>query len=349
MGLGKTLQMISLIVSNSSSEETGASLGPTLIVCPLAVMQNWEAQVEEHVAPRALTILKYHGTDRNKDPHAIAEFDIVITTYDVVRRESDKEVGLHIVEWLRVVLDEGHIIRNHTTKMWKACHHLQAERRWALSGTPVQNKLDDLFSLLAFLRMHPWENYHIWKMHILSRVKAGGKHNQGIEWVKQILGSCCMRRTKSSTDKAGKKILNLPEKYEPLLIHVPWDKASRKRYDQLTIQYQQRVREMEMEGSLMSNYTSVLSMLLRKRQCCAHVALLPPASEMGNKKPEVDKESMLDSGECIICDKIATDAVIAKCSCRSIFCEICIESELREEGAVYTCPICEDEITKRMP
>eukprot|EP00494_Astrolonche_serrata_P024484 UN24742 len=180
MGLGKTLSMISLLVSNSKSPTTGTSLGATLIVCPLAVMNNWHHQVKEHCNRGALRCLEYHGSDRIGDPEYLREFDMVITTYHIVAQESKMEdTGLHAVKWLRVCLDEAHIIRSRKTKMWRACTALTAERRWALTGTPVQNKLDDLFSLFAFLRLKPWTEYKYWKTIILNQIKPG--NNTGIQ------------------------------------------------------------------------------------------------------------------------------------------------------------------------
>ena len=149
-------------------------MGPTLIVCPLAVMNNWVEQVQQHCARGSLRYLEYHGQDRIGDPDYLKDFHIVITTYHIVERESRmEETGLMGVKWLRICLDEAHTIRSRTTKKWRACCAIRAERRWALTGTPVQNKLDDLYSLFAFIQIKPWADYRFWKANVLQMMKGG--------------------------------------------------------------------------------------------------------------------------------------------------------------------------------
>eukprot|EP01084_Bolivina_argentea_P170846 296016_1 len=143
MGCGKTLQCISLIATNSgfdndnndNDNDSKMEQGPTLIICPVAVMSNWEKQIERHCVNNSFKVMKYHGSDRIKDVDIINKYDIVITTYGTVASEymgesdKDRELmrkhvglgGLQYVDWLRVVLDEAHKIRSKKTKIFKAC------------------------------------------------------------------------------------------------------------------------------------------------------------------------------------------------------------------------------------
>ena len=118
MGLGKTLQCISLIASNSGYKDKEDGVGPTLIVAPLTVIGNWVDQIEQHCAKNAFRILVYHGPNREKDLAVIQSHHVVITTFDIValeysdetdenREEMRKFYGcrLQYVSWLRVVLD----------------------------------------------------------------------------------------------------------------------------------------------------------------------------------------------------------------------------------------------------
>jgi len=129
MGLGKTLQVISLILTGGS--------GSTLIVAPVSVMSNWEQQIQRHVhekhAPR---VLIYHGNARQAAAESLPKFDVVITSYGTLTSEAN--LGpLFKVKWRRVVLDEGHTIRNAKTKVAVAACALQAQSRWVLTGTPM--------------------------------------------------------------------------------------------------------------------------------------------------------------------------------------------------------------------
>lgn len=136
MGLGKTLQIISLIMSD------GFENGPTLIVAPTGVLSNWEQQFSEHVKPDRLPrILRCHGSSKfhrlRKDD--ILQYNVVVTSYGMLASQfkSANWTALLGVNWRRVVLDEGHVIRNPSTKNAQAACKLQANSRWILSGTPL--------------------------------------------------------------------------------------------------------------------------------------------------------------------------------------------------------------------
>lgn len=133
MGLGKTLQIISLILTGGK--------GPTLIVAPVSVMSNWEQQIKRHVLPaHQPSVFIYHG-DNKCQPRDLTEYDVVITSYGKLSREREKGVRSVLlsqdIEWRRVVLDEGHTIRNARTKVALAACEIGAKSRWVLTGTPM--------------------------------------------------------------------------------------------------------------------------------------------------------------------------------------------------------------------
>lgn len=142
MGLGKTLEVISVILEGGQ--------GPTLILAPVSVMSNWTQQIERHIKKEfALNVLTYHGSNRRRlDHEGFAKYDVVISTYGTLSTEYmpggakspaavPRKEGLFSVNWGRVVLDEGHTIRNHATKAAVAATALLARCRWVLSGTPI--------------------------------------------------------------------------------------------------------------------------------------------------------------------------------------------------------------------
>jgi SWI/SNF-related matrix-associated actin-dependent regulator of chromatin subfamily A3 len=198
MGLGKTIQMIALILgtqkeaedfakkptavstvktsisieSSSSSSIQSADENSieklkskgTLIICPLSTVANWEEQLANHVQKGALDVYVYHGGSRISDPSHLINYDIVITTYNVSGTEFSKQSkgqknqqskntvndndsinsstssALQQIHWFRIILDEAHIIKDVTTVQSQAACSLKAERRWCLTGTPIQNK-----------------------------------------------------------------------------------------------------------------------------------------------------------------------------------------------------------------
>lgn len=126
MGLGKTLEMVSLILTGGS--------GSTLIVAPMSVMSNWEQQIRRHVLPdKQPSVLVYHGGKKN--PKELKKFDVVITSYGLLVQDPALSSGS--IEWRRIVLDEGHTIRNAKTKVALAACKVEAKSRWVLTGTPM--------------------------------------------------------------------------------------------------------------------------------------------------------------------------------------------------------------------
>ncbi|GAW25081.1 putative RAD5-like protein [Rosellinia necatrix] len=152
MGLGKTLQIISLIMKD------GFENGPTLIVAPTGVLSNWEQQFAEHVhADRVPRVLRCHGSPKYHQlkKSDILQYNVIITSYGVLASQfkSANWTALFGVNWHRVVLDEGHVVRNPNTKNAQAVCKLQADSRWILSGTPFVNNATDFWSALLFLRI----------------------------------------------------------------------------------------------------------------------------------------------------------------------------------------------------
>lgn len=133
MGLGKTLQIISLILTGGS--------GTTLIVAPVSVMSNWDQQIKRHVkAEHTPSVFTYHG-DKKAAARELMKYDVVITSYGKLAREAESGVSKVLlspsIEWRRVVLDEGHTIRNPRTKVATAACQIKAKSRWVLTGTPM--------------------------------------------------------------------------------------------------------------------------------------------------------------------------------------------------------------------
>src|SRR5699024_8335481 len=141
----KTVQFLALL----TDERTGGSApGPTLLVCPVALMSNWRRESEKF-AP-ALRVQVHHGADRhfgNDLASLVRACDLVLTTYGMVAREVEEFAAL---PWHRVVCDEAQALKNHGTGQARAVRSLPAASRIALTGTPVENDLEELWSIMEF-------------------------------------------------------------------------------------------------------------------------------------------------------------------------------------------------------
>ncbi|VFQ89003.1 unnamed protein product [Cuscuta campestris] len=228
-GLGKTISTIALILKERSPSPTvskpsvrakGRAAGGTLIVCPTSVLRQWSEELRHKVDNKAnLSVLVYHGCNRTKDPFELANYDVVLTTYSVVSMEVPKRpLGddegkdghpLGRVSWFRVVLDEAQNIKNYKTRVAKACCGLRAERRWCLSGTPIQNAIDDLYSYFRFLRFEPYSSYKNFHSSLKVPIQIWPKH--GYMLLQAVLRTVMLRRTKGSFID-GEPVITLPPK-----------------------------------------------------------------------------------------------------------------------------------------
>jgi SNF2 family DNA or RNA helicase len=142
MGLGKTIQLLSLITAQPPGS------GPTLLVCPMSLVGNWQREAARFTPD--LRVHVHHGADRldgDSLTQALAEADLVITSYGVATRDR---AALSTLTWARVVCDEAQNIKNHATKQARAVRALPAATRIALTGTPVENRLSELWSIMEF-------------------------------------------------------------------------------------------------------------------------------------------------------------------------------------------------------
>jgi len=155
----------------------------------------------------ALSVYIYHGTERNKDPSFLSGFDIVLTTFATLATEfattaTESNGPLMKVNWFRIVLDEAHTIKDRSTRTAKAAFTLQGSRRWAVTGTPIQNKLNELFSLFHFLQVQPYGDYSWWNNVIMKPIR--NRDERGLERLRSVLSTLLLRRTKDQKVRALK-------------------------------------------------------------------------------------------------------------------------------------------------
>ncbi|KAH8198118.1 hypothetical protein TruAng_007695 [Truncatella angustata] len=357
MGLGKTLQIISLIMSE------GLGNGPTLIVAPVSVLSNWEQQIKFHVKeeqqPR---ILVYHSC-KPMSASELRSHHVVITTYGMLSSEAKAKQSSRLfgVDWRRVVLDEGHTIRNAKAQLAQAAHMLKAKSRWVLTGTPIINNVKDFYSLLRFLKLSGGlQDEGLFSQVIARPIKqAHSRHPDRIKAVNllgHLMKDICLRRKKEMKFVN----LNLPAKTE--YIHrISFDKTEKTKYDALLAEAQGALEEFQKKSNKgqLGRYTNVLERLLRLRQVCNHWTLAKERvgdllSLFDDQKvvsltekniPILQKalQLMIDSGEeCAICFEEISQHQPVITACKHVFGKLCISKTIDLQGK---CPYCRAELT----
>ncbi|KAM5292811.1 LOW QUALITY PROTEIN: helicase-like transcription factor [Ctenodactylus gundi] len=331
----------------------------TLIICPLSVLSNWIDQFGQHIKSEVhLNFYVYYGPDRIRDPALLSKQNIVLTTYNILTHDygTKGDSPLHSIKWLRVILDEGHAIRNPNAQQTKAVLDLEAERRWVLTGTPIQNSLKDLWSLLSFLKLKPFLDREWWHRTIQRPVTMGDEG--GLRRLQSLIKSITLRRTKTSKIK-GKPVLELPER-KVFIQHITLSDEERKIYQSVKNEGKATIGRYFNEGTVLAHYADVLGLLLRLRQICCHTQLLtntvsssgPSAFSLGNDTPEELRTKLikkmkliLSSGsdeECAICLDSLMVPVITHCA--HVFCKPCICQVIQNEQPHAKCPLCRNDI-----
>ncbi|KAA0204036.1 hypothetical protein HAZT_HAZT007581 [Hyalella azteca] len=298
----------------------------TLVVCPASLMGQWEREANDRISRGRLSVLVYHGPRRDTSIGFICKHDVVITTYQLAMKEAFGKGGCSVKEkksdgipklsrsdqgclyqigWARIILDEGHCIRNHKSQTAQAMCMLKGGRRWILSGTPVQNKEMDMFSLVRFLRIAPFDEYICWKHQITN------SNVQGMRRLTMIVKAILLRRTKDQVDKSsGEKLVKLPDK-KTIVHELSLSQEEREIYDRIfrlsrnslyeymkTHEEKEREKESKTKDTLSVDVTSadkfrftptlgqkdlldesvkthhLLVLLLRLRQICCHPTLI---------------------------------------------------------------------------
>lgn len=294
MGLGKTITTLSLVLSCPKDLEydilpddhidkiKGYAPCTTLIVLPMALLTQWEREFMKVSTNPEHKCFIYYGSGSLGDLKSLLcgpnPPTVVLTTYGMIqseysRTDLSKGSGLFSVSFFRVILDEGHNIRNRTTKTAKAIYSLKADRKWILTGTPIINRLEDLFSLVHFLGMKPWSYHSLWKQCISAPFETGREVDVAIELLKSILDPILLRRTKNQKDANGKYLVELPPK-EVTIQKLTFNKREEAIYNWLKEKAVNSFNENFRSGMLFKNYSTILTQLLRLRQVCCHIDLI---------------------------------------------------------------------------
>ncbi|MDH4444672.1 MAG: DEAD/DEAH box helicase [Akkermansiaceae bacterium] len=260
MGLGKTLQTLAHILTEKKS---GHSRGlPVLVVAPTSVVPNWRAEALRFTPE--LRVLVLNGPDRKKYFRSIPHADLVLTSFALLQRDIDKlaEIPFHLV-----VLDEAQYIKNPRSKMAQAACKLDARQRLCLSGTPIENHLGELWSLMNFLVPGFLGTEDAFTKRFRTPIEKDGDSERNA-LLKQRVGPLILRRTKDQVAK------ELPPKTE--IVHlIELNTGQKDLYETVRATMDKRVRQAIAARGIEQSQIVFLDALLKLRQICCHPRLLP--------------------------------------------------------------------------
>eukprot|EP00743_Colponemidia_sp_Colp-15_P002506 GILK01002718.1.p1 GENE.GILK01002718.1~~GILK01002718.1.p1 ORF type:complete len:1265 (-),score=217.34 GILK01002718.1:76-3870(-) len=241
----------------------------TLIISPQTIASQWLSEIERHTVPGALTVMHYNGMDGVITGETFGQYDVVLTSYETLRKEArqtsvTRESPLFHVQWWRVIVDEAQIVSNSATQASKVTSALYRINSWCVSGTPISNRVKDLFGLLQFLCLAPFDDPRIWSKCVLDPLEA--KNQQPFSLVTSLAKNIMWRYRKKHVQTE----ISLP----PCKVNFDFLPFSPLELSY----YETRLKECRTALQTVSNNrqnglslsSAVMSLILNLRQTCCH-------------------------------------------------------------------------------
>ncbi len=262
MGLGKTVQTLAHLAIEKSQ---GRLTKPSLIVAPVSTLSNW--QQELHRFTPELDVLVLHGSRRRESFSLIDEMDVVITAYPVLQLDSEVLLAR---DYYLVILDEAQTIKNPKAKVSSVARAVRAEHRLALTGTPVENHLGELWSLFDFVQPGLLGEEKLFQRHYRAPIEKDG-NSMRAQALAQRVAPFLLRRTKDAVAQ------DLPPKTE-IIETLALDERQRDFYDGIRLASHRHIQEIVRQQGLARSQITILDALLKLRQACCDPRLLPLAA-----------------------------------------------------------------------
>ncbi|KAM9912967.1 hypothetical protein OXX69_002051 [Metschnikowia pulcherrima] len=372
MGMGKTIQTIALFMQDLTKR-------PNLVVGPTVALMQWKHEIENHTKEGKLKVLLFHGANRATTTKQLEEYDVILTSYSVLESVYRKErygfkrkdgvvkqkSPLHALDFYRVILDEAHNIKDRTSGTAKAANDLKCQKRWCLTGTPLQNRIGEMYSLIRFMKLDPFYKYYCtkcdcssseWKfsdwrhcdicnhtpmLHtnffnhfMLKNIQKYGIEGDGLtsfQHIRLLLNNVMLRRTK--IERADD--LGLP----PRIVEIRRDcfnEEEKDLYSSLYSDSKRKFNDFVAEGVVLNNYANIFTLITRMRQLADHPDLVLKRIGTNSVAQEVDGVIM-----CQLCDDEAEEPIESKCHHK--FCRMCIREYYESfsgDAKNLQCPVC---------
>ena len=272
MGLGKTLQVISLLLDyNENSDEKRTSM----VVCPSSLALNWFNEINKFAPTLKTTVIAGNAEERKRLIQKLQDYDIIITSYDLLKRDVDTYTEMNY-EYKFIIADEAQYIKNNNTQNFKAIKKIKAQTKFALTGTPIENSLAELWSIFDFSMPGYLYSYRKFKESFETPI-IKEEDTYKMSKLKMLIEPFILRRIKEEV------LTELPEKTVTVL-----NSEMEEEQQKLYMSYMSKARE-EVENELIAsgfekNQMKILALLMRLRQICCHPKLFIDNYDGGSGK-----------------------------------------------------------------
>ena len=270
MGLGKTLQMISVLLA----ERDEGAIGTSLIVCPASLVFNWLDEFARFAPDLKVCAVVGSQAERSSILERYARWDVLVTSYDLLKRDAPCYEDL---TFLYEVLDEAQFIKNHSTSAAKSVKILRARHRFALTGTPIENRLSELWSIFDFLMPGFLYGYDVFRKELEAPIVKKGDE-EASRRLRRMVSPFVLRRVKNDVLK------DLPEKVEEVRV-IRLEEEQQRLYDAQVVHMKEMIAATG-EEEFGRSRIRILAELTRIRQICCDPSLLFEGYEGGSAKRE---------------------------------------------------------------
>ncbi len=257
MGLGKTLQVIAVLLAAKEEGRKGVSL----VITPASLVLNWGEEIRKFAPELDFLLIAGGQEERRRKLEDYQEADVLITSYDLLKRDAAFYEGK---EFLYQIIDEAQYIKNHQTVAAKAVKVIKSQTRYALTGTPIENRLSEIWSIFDYLMPGFLYRYEVFKREIETPV-VKNQDERAMERLKKMTVPFILRRLK------GDVLKDLPDKIEKTHF-VRFEKAQQELYDAQVIHMRQKI-SMQNGEEFQKNKMQIFAELMRLRQICCDPCL----------------------------------------------------------------------------
>lgn len=317
MGLGKTIQLVSVILSYVENSGDMESLKPSLVICPSSLTLNWFNEIKKFAPSLKVLLINGNAQERKNKIEKINDYNVIIESYDILKRDIEiyKEKNY---EFKYAIADEAQYIKNNNTQNFKAIKEINAETRFALTGTPIENSLSELWSIFDFVMPGYLFSYRKFK-ELYETPIVKNEDQSAMKKLKMLIEPFILRRIKEDV------LTELPDKTITIL-NNEMEEEQQKIYMSYMAQVKQEIETEISVNGFEKSQIKILSLLMRLRQICCHPSLF-----IENYKGESSKLKQCIQ---IVKDAIESGHKILLFSGYTTMFEI-IEQELKKENITY--------------